>query len=364
MAGALTRYTHAMWLLFSVACSPNTSGADLGDSGQQSGPTSDADSGASADETAKLETAQIDTGNADSAGDTATPDTATPDTAMPDTAMPDTAETDTGPADSGSHPLPVDFRDAGPEPFSTSEATFTASSGCALDYYLATPTTGFSTLVVLLHGLERANEQQRLAADHLASYGVAVVAPTSCQASVLDLDQAQNGLDAIELAHSLTSGPILYAGHSAGGLAAFYAASQDATALAFFGLDPTEWNNIATNAASQVTVPTFAAIGSSGVCNVDNNFVPILESLGGRALRITEADHCDFENPTDWVCTLACGTESNDQFSDDEIYATALGLMASFVAWQAGIEPSGESWWIAGGDGYDALLAEGATSEP
>ncbi len=83
----------------------------------------------------------------------------------------------------------------------------------------------------------------------------------------------------------------------------------------------------------------------------------------GRALHLVEADHCDFEHPTDWVCQLACGTESNDLFADEEIQATLLGLTTSFLLAATAVDPGALDWWTPGGAPYEALLAWGAIAE-
>lgn len=340
----LARYNPAMLALLLLACT-----------------TSEAPAPAGADSTAD-DTATVDSG----AADTAPQDTTAGDTAGPaDTDPGDTADTgpaDTGPADTGA--AFVDFRDVGPVPFVTAEGAFTTTSGCTLAYVSALPAS-WTTLVVLLHGLERESEQQREAAEHLAGWGLAVVAPTSCHARVTDLDQAANAADAIELAAAFGATAIVYAGHSAGGLAAFRAAADDPAAIAFLGLDPTEWDGIGADAAPRVAVPAYAALGAPGVCNLDNNFAPVLQDVpGSRMLRVTEADHCDFEWPTDWVCTVPCGTEPNDLFSDAEIYDNVLGLATAFAVWQAGLDASGAGWWEEDGDGYALLNGAGAITEP
>jgi pimeloyl-ACP methyl ester carboxylesterase len=271
------------------------------------------------------------------------------------------------PADTGEpQPASTDFRGAGPWPWTSSEASITTSSGCRLDYTRVTADGGTSgAIVVLAHGLERGREQMTDWAEHYASWGLDVVAPDQCHCSVLDLDQEQNGHDLVELAASLGPARALYVGHSAGGLAAFVATAVDPAAVAFLGLDPTEWDGLAEAHASAVVAPAHAVVGEPGACNLANNFVPILASLpAGRSLRLVDADHCDFERPTDAVCTWPCGTESNDRFSDETIQEGLMGLTTAFLLWRLGIDPSGESWWTAGGEGYALLADLGAIEEP
>ena len=77
-------------------------------------------------------------------------------------------------------------------------------------------------------------------ATHLASWGITTVAPDLCHASVLDLDQAANG--------------------------------------------------------EELAVPVVGLVGDPGTCNVWSNFLPLFDAMpDARVLRVTQADHCDFE---------------------------------------------------------------------
>lgn len=280
----------------------------------------------------------------------------------PDSGPDSAADSGPDPGDSGdtAAPPPPDLRLPGPEPTHGWSGTLVTTRGCALDYDVTAP-AAWTTLVVLEHGLERGREQMAAWAVHLASWGVAVATPEACDASVTDLDQAGNGADMVDLARSLSAGPVIYAGHSAGGLAAFVATASDPAAVAMLGLDAVEWLGIGADHAAAVTVPAFQVEGEPSTCNLDNNFTDLFNALPqGRVLHLTDADHCDFETPTDWVCTLPCGTASNDRFSDAEIQATLMGLATGFVRWQAGLDASGEGWWSPGGYWYEVLLAAGA----
>ncbi len=249
---------------------------------------------------------------------------------------------------------------------STGSGSFTTGSGCTLDYdrYTAVgPSPG--GLVVLAHGLECGKEHMEDVGAHYASWGLDVVVPDLCHSVTLDLDQEQNGLDMTELAGDLAPGPVIYAGHSAGGLAAFVATAHDADAVALLGLDPTEWLGIGAGVAPSIAVPAYGMIGDPVVCNGWNNAVALFAAAPqGRVLRVTEADHCDFSSPnTCLACLLACGGGSNNLFTDDQILATTLGLSTGFLRWQLGLGPSGEQWWAPGEPWYDELAATGAVTE-
>lgn len=259
-----------------------------------------------------------------------------------------------------------DFRDAGSHPVVESSAALLTSSGCTLEYDLYQPQgQPIGTLVVLAHGLECGREHVADTGRHLASWGLSVAAPDLCHSTVLDLDQEQNGLDMVDLADDLSAGPVIYAGHSAGGLAALVATAADADAVAMLGHDPTEWMGIAADVSSEIDVPAYGLIALPGLCNALNNIVPIYASLAqGRALRVVESGHCDYSNPDDCLaCNTLCGNGTNNQFTDEEILRTILGLSTAFLVWQSGLDATGEQWWSAGQPYYGELLASGAVSE-
>lgn len=55
-------------------------------------------------------------------------------------------------------------------------------------------------------------------------------------------------------------------------------------------------------------VPVWGMFGESSGCNANNNGVNVFQdAVQGNAVIITEADHCDFEFPTNLLCSLLCG---------------------------------------------------------
>ena len=95
--------------------------------------------------------------------------------------------------------------------------------------------------VILGHGFLRGGDKMYGWAEHFASWGVEVLAPTLCHYNVFTgVDHEMNGQNMVELAtlHGTTS--VIYAGQSAGGLAAIIAASQDNNTIGIVGLDATD----------------------------------------------------------------------------------------------------------------------------
>jgi len=240
-----------------------------------------------------------------------------------------------------------------------------ALSGCTLEYVHYQPGGGArGPLVVLAHGFSRTNTQMLGWASHLSSWGLEVVVPNLCHSTFIDSDAAQNGADMVDLANDLGATQVIYMGHSAGGLAALVAAASDPNAVGLVGFDPVEdFFSTGSGYVGDVSVPTWAFFGEPGVCNSSGNGVDLYGSAGGTLLRINEADHCDFENETDFGCTSFCNY-LNLTFSDSQIRSTILGFSTAAVLGAGGVESDTAEWVSPGGVYYEALEASGAISIP
>ena len=158
------------------------------------------------------------------------------------------------------------------------------------------------------------------------------------------------------------SRPVLYAGHSAGGLASILAASEDANARAVLGLDPVDNNGLGQTAAAKLTAPLGTLMGISSQCNSNQNGTTM-----GRAasepyqFAVEDADHCDFESPTNIVCTAVCSNNSAAR-SDSEIQDVILTLSTAWISWHAGLEAEASRWWMVRMRSDDYIVS-GAISE-
>ena len=83
----------------------------------------------------------------------------------------------------------------------------------------------------------------------------------------------------------------------------------------------------------------------------------------GEAWRVAEAGHCDFENPTDRVCDLACG-QSNPTFDDTELQETIRRMLTAGVLGVLGDNVVFDAWWVRGGEFNDEMTAIGALQAP
>lgn len=250
----------------------------------------------------------------------------------------------------------TDFMSAGSYTVTASAGSLSAS-GCELAYTLYTSEGAASRVLVILgHGFTRAQANVADIAEHIASYGVRVVTPSYCHSSFLDANHVQNGADAVALAAHLSSGaPVVYAGHSAGGLSAVVAAAQDGDTLAVLGLDLTDVNGAALDAAASVDAPGLGLLGGPTVCNAQGNGAGVFAALdGAKVIEVVGASHCDFESPSVPYCDLTCGA------MDAGRARLIQALAAAFVAWQAGVDPTGEAWVTPTGSELVRLERAGA----
>ena len=246
-----------------------------------------------------------------------------------------------------------DFRTAGPYAVAESSTSVSASCNMSTGVYLPQGTSPLG-FVVLSHGFQRSQGVVADWARHWASWGLAVVTPDLCHASIFDTDHAQNGLDLIQVAQQLgQGGDVAYVGHSAGGLATFLAAEADPAAVAWFGLDPVDATDLGASVAGSIGVPAYALFSPGNTCNSAANAEGWYDAIAdGQALRITDSDHCDFESPTDFLCTFACPAGGAN---DDAVREIVRGQTTAFLMWQLGLEPAGEQWWTPGQSWYDDL---------
>ncbi len=272
-----------------------------------------------------------------------------------------------GGGDTGAPDPDVDYRGSGPwGDVIATEGSYDTDTDCALDYTVYEPNGTIPAGVVFLaHGFVRSQAQMEGWATQLSSWGLIVVTPNLCHSSAFDVNPEENAADMIELAGHLGYTGVVWVGHSAGGLAALLAGAADPSASAVLGLDPVEaFGADSSSVGASLTVPAAFFLGESSACNASNSGrVPYEAAPDHVGWRVTEADHCDFESPTDGLCTFAC-TGTNEDFSDSDIQETLGGLMTSWAMLSLGLDPGAASWWQSGGTWNDSLQASGAISAP
>lgn len=308
--------------------------------------------------------------------DEPTPEDEADETDAPDTdRAADTAPTgETGPpADTGyTDPTPgrvPNLQQTGPLRIAEGRSSFTVGGGCTIDYQLIRPSGGspVPAAVVLAHGFARAPDQMIGWARHFASWGLDVYVPDRCS----PFDHEENGRDlAAFVDRHLRGRAVVYAGHSAGGLTALLAAAQDPDALGVLGLDLVDNGDLGRTAAAGFGAPVRNLVAVPYLCNSDGNgLAAVAAAPDGQSLRVTDANHCDFEKPTDGTCTLTCGDGSvgwgfQPSFGDVRQREVIAGVATGFLMAVTGLDPEGTWYWTPGQAPYDTLLSEGVLQVP
>jgi hypothetical protein len=194
----------------------------------------------------------------------------------------------------------------------------TGIRGCTVKYEHYLPDIArTSTTIVLAHGFKRKLTNMRGWASQWSKQGIPVVIPSLCNSSWIQGRHEENASDLVSLREQLSIDKVIYAGFSAGGLAAYLAAKQDAATLAYLGLDPVDSGKLAINSDGRLTVPALYVLSKSSRCNGHNNFLSVIEGQkAAQVVKFDNATHCHFELPYDRKCAWACG-RSDEQTTGD-----------------------------------------------
>lgn len=167
--------------------------------------------------------------------------------------------------------------------------------------------------VIFAHGFMRSPATMSGHARALAASGVAALVPRLPWKT----DSARNALALREVAlrwRAGSPGPpverVVLVGFSAGALAALTAAREPSPFAAVVLLDPHDRRAAPGVAAARaVSVPVVLLRGAPSSCNGHGRAANWTTALGanGSAQVFPGATHCDFEAPSDALCSLLCG---------------------------------------------------------
>ena len=260
----------------------------------------------------------------------------------------------------------------GPFEVSSASYTMTVSDSSQMAYSLYYPVNHESEVIVLLaHGFSRDRSVMAGFAEHFSSWGIKTITINLLHSSIFDNNPILDALDINIVADQIGQGlPIIYVGHSSGGMRSVLAASQNSNAISVLGLDlvddlypGTDNEYYALSAVSNMMVPVWGMFGESSACNANNNGVNVFQyAVQGNAVIITEADHCDFELPTNLLCSLLCAQE-NFIFSDEDIEDVVLNLSTSFIIGMINFSELNIQLWEPGNNYYDSLVTVGALQQ-
>ena len=263
------------------------------------------------------------------------------------------------------------YSELGPYELEIIEEEITVSNNQNLEYTLFSPTNELSNIIIILsHGFSRTASVLNDLARHFASWGMKSVTMDLLHSSIIDNNPLNDALDLNILIEHIENGentPVIFLGHSAGAMRSIIAASQNSNTVAVFGLDlvdsqdPSNSNeNFGAFYVTDLTIPVWGLSGEISQCNNSGNGLNVyMQAINGNNIRITEADHCDFEFPTNFFCTILCqGT--NTLFSNDEIRGIIINLSTAFMIFHSEIDLNSIQLWGPGSSYYDNLLNIGA----
>jgi pimeloyl-ACP methyl ester carboxylesterase len=234
-------------------------------------------------------------------------------------------------------PRPLDgpaltYAEPGELPYAIRSGSRVGAYGCATRYETYVPQDPKSDVMVMLgHGFMRDLRAMRGWAAHWASHGIEATVVSFCNSKLTAGNHDRNAADLVALARELHPGPVIYAGFSAGGLAAFLAAAADERAVAYLGLDAVDSGRLAGGASAGFRVPALFLMGESSSCNAKNNFLPAIPDRSDvTSIRVLNATHGHFENPYDPRVEALCGKVQPPEASED-ILTTVRALATAWI---------------------------------
>lgn len=228
--------------------------------------------------------------------------------------------------------------------------------GAEVTWYVPTAGAGHPG-VVWSHGFARSKANHVDAAEQAASWGLVVVTPTLPSFS----DHAGNGAWIAEdlvpelQAHDGVGDRLALVGHSAGGLATLVAAAEVGPDL-WLGLDPVDNGGLGAATEQDVSAEAVFLLGEESDCNADGSGHGWSTAGPRTRVRFADATHCDFEFPSDSLCTAFCGGE------DDTRRARILDYAVAFLVGKLGAAEADA--WLPGGSQFSADEGRGVISQP
>jgi len=195
-----------------------------------------------------------------------------------------------------------------PQGISVEEGTVASRFGCRFGYRLYQLSEPASDdLVIIGHGFLREQDRMNGLAIAAATAGIPAATIDYCNSRPWRGGHRRNADDMMRLADALHAREVIYAGFSAGALAALVAARNDPRAAGVLALDLVDTQQIGRNAARGLDKPLIGLHGEPTNCNAQSNGQGVYSLAPNAKLQVIDgAGHCDFEAPSDSLCRLIC----------------------------------------------------------
>lgn len=198
--------------------------------------------------------------------------------------------------------------------------TLVSEYGCQLDYEYYQPKQPEAvTTVILAHGFMRNLKSMRGWALHWQTHDIGTVIVSLCNSNLLNGHHQRNSNDLMALRTHLLLENTIYAGFSAGGLAAYLAALRDFGASGYLGLDSVDSGALAKNDSRKLQLPALFLVAGPSACNARNNMMETISKHAYQVSHIDRATHCHFESPYDKHCGWLCGRTSTEKTAEIQV---------------------------------------------
>ncbi len=223
--------------------------------------------------------------------------------------------------------------------YTLSEQHATSQFGCSYHYRIYQPDLpSTATSLILGHGFLRDQDNMIELSRTVANAGIRVVTLDYCNMRLWNGHHVRNAQDMRDLAESLgISTDVIFAGFSAGALAAILAADDDTRAI--LALDLVDDADLGAKSLARLSTPLIGVSGPASGCNANNNgdalYTLRKQSALSTLLKIDSASHCDFESPSNWLCETACGDDDNKQIATlqrSSIIQRVVAMLAPYLS--------------------------------
>lgn len=193
--------------------------------------------------------------------------------------------------------------------------TLSSASGCQYQVNYKQPhTTQVAFTVVLGHGFLRSQHYLHDLSNAIADAGIPVITLDFCAMRPWNGNHQFNAVAMRAVADHYDVKAVVFAGHSAGALAAVLAAAEHPHTLGMVLMDYVDHPPLGADALQQINIPAVALFGEPSACNAHAIAV---QSLIDRNNTIVEhfptASHCAFESPTNPMCRWLCARGKADE---------------------------------------------------
>jgi pimeloyl-ACP methyl ester carboxylesterase len=221
-----------------------------------------------------------------------------------------------------------------------------SSTGCSFAYrrYQSLQKAADDAWVILAHGFLRKQQRMHDLATAMAKEGLRVATLDFCNQKPWAGRHEQNSRDMRDLARHLGARRVVYAGFSAGALAALLAARADPDTVGVLTLDLVDADGLGVAAAKALHKPILALAGEPTNCNANGNGDTVYRvARQVQVRRIAGASHCDFESPTDSFCEFICTDPDQERDNGGRRHGPTI-IADAVAAARALVEGDVDSW--------------------